>query len=70
MQVGETTVCSTNSGMQGIESVGMDGISGGMIEKYTMDGRCLYSGNEENMPELGHGIYIIRNGGAAVRIAK
>lgn len=40
------------------------------ITIYTPEGRCIYSGSEENMPQLGKGIYIMRKGQNTYKILK
>lgn len=40
-----------------------------MIEIYTLTGQCVYRGMKDNLPELSHGIYIIRQGNRTYKIS-
>ena len=42
--------------------VEISGAENGYIEVYTLNGVMIYNGKKEYMPNLSHGIYIIRNG--------
>lgn len=61
---GETSVST------GISQVLFEDSLDEKIEIYTLNGQFIYAGLKDNMPELEHGLYVIRNGRKTYKILK
>lgn len=71
LQAAHYTDChGTVSADSGISLTISDESPEAKIEVYTLNGSCIYAGEKGDMPELQHGLYIIRRGNKTYKISK
>lgn len=71
VQAAHYTDChGTESYDSGISQAMSDEASDGEIEVFTLNGHCIYAGAKGDMPELQHGMYVVRRGGKTYKILK
>jgi len=51
-----------------VTSIAADGKQSGMLEVYNMNGMLVYAGNEECMPQLAPGTYVLNRGSSSQKI--
>ena len=62
--------CATVNEFTGLDNINEDGQDNDTFEIYSLGGKCIYIGNDKNVPMLEAGIYIVKKGNKTIKFFK